>query len=119
MLEDMEKTISMAQLAKNTAEIAKDIEASGAVYRIKQRGGKTMLLMDKDYFESWVETVEFMQEHPNWRAELEQGERDYAAGLCIPYDQLRKELGLDRAARHAKRGRATRSTARDRQKRRR
>jgi hypothetical protein len=110
MLEDMEKTVSMAQLAKNTVEIAKDIEASGAVYRIKQRGHKTMLLMDQEYFDSWVMTREFMQDHPNWRAELEQGERDYRAGLYVPYEELRKELGLDRAPRHAKRGRSARSS---------
>lgn len=106
MLEAMEKkTISMAQLAKNTEQIADDIEASGTLYRIRRPGRKTMLLMDTEYFESWVATVEFMQDHPNWRSELEQSERDYRAGLYIPYDQLRKELGLDRPARTTKRGR--------------
>jgi PHD/YefM family antitoxin component YafN of YafNO toxin-antitoxin module len=112
MLETMEKkTISMAQLAKNAEQIASDIEASGALYRIKRPGGKTMLLMDKAYFDSWVATLEFMQDHPNWRAELDQAERDYRAGLFIPYEQVRKELGLDRRARAPKRGRSARGTS--------
>src|SRR5262245_33823909 len=116
MLEAMEKTISMAQLAKNTEQIAKDIETSGTLYRIKRPGRKTMLLMDKEYFDGWVATLEFMQDHPNWRAEIEQGRREYEAGLFIPYEQVRKELGLVEPARKAKRRRTARGAARSRQR---
>jgi hypothetical protein len=100
MLEAMEKTISMAQLAKNPERIADDIEAAGTVYRIKRPGRRTMMLVDHQYFESRLATLEFMQRHPNWKQELEETRREYDAGLCIPLEQILAERGLAEAARN-------------------
>ena|SRR2546421_11518942 len=98
MLNDMEKTISMATLARNPERIALDIELAGTVYRITRRGRRTMLLMDHQYFERWVATFELIQQHPNWEEELAQGRRDIAEGRGIDLDDIRRELGLDRPA---------------------
>jgi hypothetical protein len=113
MLEAMEKTISLAQLAKNTEKIARDIEMSGTLYRIKRPGRRRLVLVDDNYFERWKATMEFIAQHPNWEEELEQGRREYEAGLCIPWEQLRKELGLDAPRAHAaRRNGVARSTKR-------
>jgi hypothetical protein len=115
MLEAMEKkTISMAQLAKNAERIADDIEAAGTIYRIQRPGRRAMLLIDHQLFESRLATLDFMRRHPNWEEELEESRRQYEAGLFIPYDQIRKELGLDESGRKTRRRRSARSSSSNR-----
>lgn len=119
MLDAMEKTISMAQLAKNTEEIARDIETTGTLYRIKRPGRKRLVLVNDDYLERLAATIEFKLMHPNWKEELAQADREYEAGLYIPYEQVRKELGLDEPRHPPKRPSATRKAPRARRTRRR
>lgn len=114
MVEAMEKTISMAQLAKNAEQIAKDIETTGTRYRIKRPGRKRLFLVDDQYLERWAATIEFKLRHPNWREELAQAQREYEAGLYVPYEQLRKELGLAEPRRKPKGAGAAREPARGR-----
>lgn len=119
MLDAMEKTISMAQLAKNTEEIARDIETTGTLYRIKRPGRKRLVLVDDHYFERWAATIEFMVQHPNWKEELAQADREYEAGLYIPFEQMLAERGLAEPGRKAKRKSTVRRASRGRGERRR
>ena len=112
MLEEMRKTISLAQLAKNPERIARDIDSCGAVYHVKRPGRRDMLLMDEEYFEGWLVAIELMQ-RPNWREELEQSRRDAEAGRGRDLEEVVKELGLDRPAQQRRRRPAAR-TARTR-----
>jgi hypothetical protein len=110
MLEAMQrrKTISTAQLAKNTETIVRDIDLSGAVYRIKRPGRPRVLMMTEEYFEGWLVVAE-LSGNPDVRAQLEQSRRDSAAGLGRTLDEIEKELGLDRQAPARRRGAASRS----------
>jgi PHD/YefM family antitoxin component YafN of YafNO toxin-antitoxin module len=109
MLEEMRKTISLAQLAKDPERIARDIDSSGAVYYVKRPGHRPMLLMDEEYFEGWRVVIELMQQ-PNWREELEQSRRDFAAGRYRDLEEVVKELGLDRPAQPRRRRSAPRAS---------
>src|SRR4051812_36704041 len=93
------KTISMSELTKHAERIATDIESSGAVYQIKRRGGPSMVLMDSGYLESLRLTIQFMTEHPNWEAEMEQGRQEILAGGGVSLEELFKRHGLDVEAR--------------------
>ena len=95
MLRAMEKTISLTELERNAERIAKDIEVANTVYRIKRPGHRSMMLIDHQYFESWVATIDFVQRHPNWEAEMEEGQRDILEGRGIPLEVAIKELGLE------------------------
>lgn len=119
MLDAMEKTISMAQLAKNTEEIARDIETTGTLYRIKRPGRKRLVLVDDHYLERLAATIEFKLMHPNWKEELAQAKRDYEAGLYIPFEQILAERGLAEPGRKAKRKSTVRRATRSRRARRR
>ena len=114
MLIDMEKTISMAELTRNAERIAKDIETAGTVYRVERPGHRSMLLIDLDYFDGRIAALEFMQMHPNWREEIEEGRREFREGKCIPLDLALRELGLDEPSPKTKRAKATRRSARAR-----
>jgi hypothetical protein len=111
MLDEMQKTISMADLAKNAERIAKDIETAGTVYRIRRPGHRPMLLMDQEQLECRIATIEFMARHPNWEQELEEGRREYREGKCVPLDVVIKELGLDDVPRKAKRAKTVPRTS--------
>ena len=88
MLDEMPKTISMSQLAKNAERIANDVETANTVYRIKRPGRPTMLLVSDAYMKSLKATVDFMARHPNWEAELAEDEE----GGGIPLEVLVAEL---------------------------
>jgi hypothetical protein len=103
MLVDMQKTISMSTLAKDAERIAKDIETRKTLYRVKRAGGSDMMLMDRHYFESWIATVELLTQHPNWKAELEEGDRALRDGECRLLEDVLKDLGLEVPAPHAPR----------------
>lgn len=106
MLEEMRKTISMAELAKNPESVAQDIDASGAVYCIKRPGKPRMLLMDAEYFEGQQAIMRLMQD-PHWGPRLQQAQRDFEAGRGITLDELEAELDRDRPAQSRRRGSAS------------
>jgi PHD/YefM family antitoxin component YafN of YafNO toxin-antitoxin module len=92
ILDEMPKTISMSQLAKNAERIANDVETANTVYRIKRPGRPTMLLVSDAYMKSLKATVDFMARHPNWEAELEEGRDELAEGRAIPLEVLVAEI---------------------------
>lgn len=108
MLAEMRKTISMAELAKNPESVAKDIDASGAVYYIKRPRKPQMLMMDAEYFEGQQAIMRLLRD-PHWGPLLQQAQRDFEAGRGITLDELEAELDRDRPAQSRRR----RSTSRD------
>jgi PHD/YefM family antitoxin component YafN of YafNO toxin-antitoxin module len=117
MLDDMEKTISMAELAKHAERIARDIETAGTVYRIKRVGRPNILVIDELYLERRVAMAELMQV-PGWQEHLEQSRRDFEQGRSRPLDDVLEELGFaesrakQRRSKAARRVASSRSTAR-------
>jgi hypothetical protein len=114
MLADMKKTISMADLARNTERIAKDIERQGIVYRIKRPGRRTLLLMDKKYFDDQLFWSEFVARHPNWEQEMEENRRALREGRCITLEQFLQERGLADPQPQPRRAASTRGRLRPR-----
>jgi hypothetical protein len=112
-----QKTISMRDLAKHAERIAKDIEVSGTVYRIKRRGHRPFVMVDSEYIESLIATIEFMTAHPNWKAEMAESKKELAEGRYITLDQFQQKYGLDAdgrpnaASRSPTRGHAGRRTS--------
>jgi hypothetical protein len=115
MLGEMRKTISMADLAKNPEGVARDIDASGAVYCIKRPGRPQMLMMDAEYFEGQQAIMRLMQD-PHWGPRMQQAQRDFEAGRGITLDELEAELGLDRPPRSRRRGSTSRNAGAGRTK---
>lgn len=110
MLDDMEKTISMSQLAKNAERIAQDIESHKTVYRVRHRRGSAMVLMDWASYEQWLAVHDIVR-RPNWLAEWRSTEDQVATHTGRYLDDVMKELG-DGVAERDGRGSAKRATAR-------
>jgi hypothetical protein len=120
ILDDMEKTISMSQLAKDPERIARDIEKAGTVYRIRRPGRRSMMLVDQDYLEDQLAMYAFLARHPNLEQELEQGRRDFLDGKCIPIEDVMRDWkqrhATDEASTRSRpsvRGASKRSRAKD------
>jgi len=74
----MEKIISVTDLVRNAARIAKDVEMEGTVYRITRGGRGSMVLVDEEYFDGWMAALDEMR-RPDWREVLTETQRDFAA----------------------------------------
>jgi len=94
----MEKTISLADLVRNAARIAEEIETEGTVFRVIRGGRGSMVLVDESYFDSWMATLDEMR-RPAWQEALAQARREVAAKRGRSLDLIAKELGLSRGSR--------------------
>jgi len=110
----MEKIISITDLVRNAASIAREVDAEGTVYRITRGGRGSMVLVDEEYFNGWMAALDEMR-RPDWREVYDQTTRDIAAGRGRDLDVVAKELGLEGRSHPHRRG-ATRRAARPRRR---
>jgi PHD/YefM family antitoxin component YafN of YafNO toxin-antitoxin module len=103
----MEKIISVTDLVRNAASIAREVEAEGTVYRITRGGRGSMVLVDEEYFNGWMAALDEMR-RPDWREVHDQTSRDIAAGRGRNLDTVAKELGLEGRSHAGRRGSARR-----------
>jgi PHD/YefM family antitoxin component YafN of YafNO toxin-antitoxin module len=103
----MEKIISVTDLVRNTASIAKEVVDEGTIYRITRGGRGAMVLVDEEYFNGWMAALDEMR-RPTWREEYAQTTRDIAARRGRDLDVVVKELGLEGHSRPARRAPARR-----------
>jgi PHD/YefM family antitoxin component YafN of YafNO toxin-antitoxin module len=111
ILEEMLKTISMSELTKHAERIAKDIETTGTIYRIKRPGKTKLMLISAQDLQRWQETVEFLAQHPNLQQELAEGDREYRAGEFVPFEDVLRELGVETHASKARSSKTARRVA--------
>jgi PHD/YefM family antitoxin component YafN of YafNO toxin-antitoxin module len=90
----MEKIISVTDLVRHAASIAREVESEGTVYRITRGGRGSMVLVDESYFNGWMAALDEMR-RPDWRETHAQTTRDFAAGRGHDLDAVVKELGLE------------------------
>ena len=110
----MEKIISVTDLVRNTASIAREVETEGTVYRITRGGRGSMVLVDEEYFNGWMAALDEMR-RPDWREVYARTTRDITAGRGRDLDSVAKELGLEGHS-HAGRRKPARRAARPRRR---
>jgi PHD/YefM family antitoxin component YafN of YafNO toxin-antitoxin module len=115
MLASMEKIISVTDLVRNTASIAREVEAEGTIYRITRGGRGSMVLVDESYFNGWMAALDEMR-RPDWREAYAQTTRDITARRGRDLDVVAKELGLEGHSHPTRRAPARRATRTRRKK---
>jgi PHD/YefM family antitoxin component YafN of YafNO toxin-antitoxin module len=105
----MEKIISVTDLVRNAASIAREIEAEGTVYRITRGGRGSMVLIDEEYFNGWMAALDEMR-RPDWREVYAQTTRDIAARRGRTLEVVAKELGIEGPPHPARRAPARRAS---------
>lgn len=111
----MEKIISVTDLVRHAASIAREVESEGTVYRITRGGRGSMVLVDESYFNGWMAALDEMR-RPDWRETYAQTTRDIAAGRGYDLDDVVKELGLEGHSRASRKTPARRVARRRRGK---
>jgi PHD/YefM family antitoxin component YafN of YafNO toxin-antitoxin module len=102
----MERIISVTDLVRNAARIAREVETEGTVYRITRGGRGSMVLVDEEYFDGWMAALDEMR-RPGWRETLAEARRDVAAGRGRDLDVIAQEMGLEDKTRSRGRKAAT------------
>ena len=105
----MERIISVTDLVRNAARIAKEVETEGTIYRITRGGRGSMVLVDNEYYEGWMTAIDEMR-RPDWREALAEARRDAASGRGRSLDVIAEELGLGLIAASATRRAAPSAT---------
>jgi PHD/YefM family antitoxin component YafN of YafNO toxin-antitoxin module len=111
----MEKIISVTDLVRNAASIAREVEAEGTVYRVTRGGHGSMVLVGEEYFNGWMAALDEMR-RPDWREVHARTSGDIAAGRGRNLDTVAKELGLEDRSHAGRRGSARRIARPRRQK---
>src|SRR5688572_28699362 len=104
----MEKIISVTDLVRNAARIAKEVETEGTVYRITRGGRGSMVLVDEEYFDGWMAALDEMR-RPGWREALTAARRDVATGRGRSLDVIAEEMGIEDPPRTRSRAAASRT----------
>lgn len=111
----MAKIISVTELARNAASIAREIETEGTIYRITRGGRGSVVLVGEAYFDGWMAAIEEMQ-RPDWREVLAETQRDVAAGRGRTLEAVVKERELEGSAHASSRRPARRAPRSGRKK---
>jgi PHD/YefM family antitoxin component YafN of YafNO toxin-antitoxin module len=90
----MERIISVTDLVRNAARIAREVETEGTVYRITRGGRGSMVLVDEEYFDGWMAALDEMR-RPGWQETLAEARRDASEGRGRSLDVIAKEMGLE------------------------
>src|SRR5579862_269685 len=87
--------LAMAEARKQLPKLADALEKHpeiGAV-KITRHGKPVLAVLSWDLYESVVETMEIMSD-PELMAAFRQGVKEMEEGKAIPWEQVKKELGL-------------------------
>ena len=87
--------LAMAEARKQLPKLADALEKHpeiGAV-KITRHGKPVLAVLSWDLYESVVETMEIMSD-PEMMAAFRQGVKEMEEGKGIPWEQVKKELGL-------------------------
>ena len=87
--------LAMAEARKQLPKLADTLEKHpefGAV-KITKRGKPVLAVLSLDLYESVVETMEIMSD-PEMMAAFRQGVKEMQEGKGIPWEQVKRELGL-------------------------
>ena len=87
--------IAMAEARKQLPKLADALEKHpeiGAV-KITRHGKPVLAVLSWDLYESVIETMEIMSD-PEMMAAFRQGVKEMEEGKGIPWEQVKKELGL-------------------------
>ena len=90
-------TISISEARKNIFDIAEKVQRPGVYYTFTEKGKPKAVLMSAEEFESWVETLEVMQDFPDLKKDIEETDRAVKSGEYknwISLDQMLMKEGF-------------------------
>lgn len=90
----MIKTLPITEAREKLTTLVDKINKLLDEYIITVNGKPAAVLMSVQEYESWKETTEIMSD-PGLMKAIRQGEKEIDEGKGIPWEEVKKELGLD------------------------
>lgn len=85
------KTITLTEARRKIFDIAEEVQKPGVYYTLTEKGIPKAVMMSVEEFESWVETLEVMQDFPDLKKDIEETNKAVKSGEYknwITLDQL-------------------------------
>jgi len=88
-------TLSITDARKKIFDIAEDVQKPGKYYTFTENGSPKAVLMSADQFDSLMEDLELLSD-PGFAKRMETAEKELERGEYSSWDDVKKELGLDK-----------------------
>lgn len=89
------KTLPISEARRKIFDIAEDVQRPNIYYTLTEKGRPKAVILSADEFESWVETLEVMQDFPDLKKDIDETHEDFRTGRYQTYatldDVLKKE----------------------------
>jgi len=92
----MSKTVTLpiTEARRKIFDIADEAQATGTRFLLTAHGIPKAIVMSVAEFESWVETLEVMEDFPNLEKEIKEAERGLARGNYATLEEVLAEEGF-------------------------
>jgi antitoxin YefM len=90
-------TIPITEARKRIFDIAEEVQRPGTYYILTDKGRPKAVMMSVEEFESWVETLEVMQDFPDLKKDIKETQKAVKTGeykKWISLDQLLAREGF-------------------------
>ena len=88
-------TLSLTEARKRIFDIAEDVQKPGKFYTFTENGTPKAVLMSAGQFDSLMEDLELLND-PGFAKRMETVEKELKNGEYSSWDDVKKELGLDK-----------------------
>lgn len=89
---DTKHTISISEARKRIFEIADEVQRPDTHYILTENGKPKAVILSAEEFESFLETIEVLQDSPELTKEIEELEQDIRTGVYVKYPTLEEVL---------------------------
>jgi len=89
---DARTTLSITDARKNIFKIVSDVEKTGARYTLTEKGKPKAVILSADEFDSWLETMEVMEDWPDYQKDIDRVHKDIQSGKYLTYPTLEEVM---------------------------
>jgi len=83
-----QSTLSISEARKKIFEIADKVQAPNVYYVLTDKGRPKAVVLSAEEFESWVETLEVMQDFPDLKKDIREAKANYKSGNYITLEEF-------------------------------
>lgn len=85
-------TLSITKARENIFQMVNHLNRQGGHYFLTQKGETKAVLISRDDFELWIETLDVLDQFPNLEKEISKVDKDIKTGTYQKYPRLEEVL---------------------------
>lgn len=87
-------TLPVTEARKNIFKIIEDVQRPSRYYTFTEKGRPRAILMSFQEFESWLETLEVMEDFPNIKSDIEDARKEMERGELVSFEEFAQKEGF-------------------------